>query len=104
MSNTLRLLPGESESVTAQHALCYVGVRGLNVEFESSDDFDGISESRLGSVKRVMGLDANTDVIATLRPKAKRSFGRKTTKKAVTEERSEDEPSVKEIPADEDSE
>jgi len=86
-SNTLSLLPEQSESVTATHALCYVGVTGLNVEFESSDDLSEVSDARLDSVKRVLHLDADTDAIAHLKP-AKRalSLPRKGRKKSKSED------------------
>lgn len=52
-----RLMPNESLEVTTEHALVYLGRDGLQVDFDSKDSFNDISELRLLNLNRVLGLD-----------------------------------------------
>lgn len=81
-SNTLSLLPGDSEKVTTIHALCYAGVRGLKLEFDADDSFDGINDGRLASIRRSLGVED----LDSLLPKKKSglNLGRGRKKKAET--------------------
>ena len=91
------LLSGESLEITAQHALCYLGNSQLEVKFTSDDDFSGISELRLLSLKRTLNLDENLstkDIIKLYKPKKKVSLSKplpkKTSKKTTSNETKED--------------
>ena len=78
------LLPNESLKITAQHALCYLGNNQLEVKFTSDDDFSGISELRLLSLKRTLNLDENLsakDIISLYKPKKKVTLPKPLPKK-----------------------
>tara|TARA_R110000824_G_scaffold347442_1_gene534206 strand:- start:1514 stop:1831 length:318 start_codon:yes stop_codon:yes gene_type:complete len=78
------LLPTESLEITAQHALCYLGNNQLEVNFTSNDDFSGISELRLLSLKRTLSLDDSLDtsgIIKLYKPKKKVSLSKSLPKK-----------------------
>ena len=78
------LLPDESLEITAQHALCYLGNNDLELNFTSNDDFSGISELRLLSLKRSLSLDDSLDangIIKLYKPKKKVSLPKSLPKK-----------------------
>lgn len=78
------LLPDESLEITTQHALCYLGNPQLKVEFSFNDDFSGISELRLLSLKRTLNLDENLsakDIISLYKPKKKVTLPKPLPKK-----------------------
>lgn len=78
------LLPDESLEITAQHALCYLGNNTLTVKFSASDDFSDISELRLLSLKRTLGLDESLDgkeIINLYKPKKKITLPKSLPKK-----------------------
>ena len=83
-SNTLYLLPGDSEKVTTTHALCYAGVNGLNLEFDAEDSFDGIGEGLLKSIKKNLAVDDLSTLLPT--KKSSLSLGRGRKKAAKVEE------------------
>ena len=78
------LLPDDSLEITAQHALCYLGNNQLEVKFTANDDFSGISELRLLSLKRTLSLDDSLDVngiIKLYKPKKKVTLPKPLPKK-----------------------
>ena len=50
-------MPNEFLEITAEHALVYLGRDGLQVDFDSKDSLDDVSELRLLNLNRVLGLD-----------------------------------------------
>jgi hypothetical protein len=88
-----RLLPSESLEVTTEHALAYLGRDELQVDFDTKDSLDGISELRLLNLNRVLGLDLDTKGLKKhLLPKkkAKSGFPKKKALTPKSEEKADD--------------
>ncbi len=80
-SKYVRLLQGETKTIDVGLAVSLVGLNGVKVKFEATDDLSGINEYILIKAAKFTGMIVNSkpDAIKALKPK-KKSMAKKTTK------------------------